>query len=54
MYKLDLKKAEEPKIKMPTSARPQKKKKKKRDSLKNYFYYCFIDYVAVFLWITTN
>ena len=52
MYKLDLKKAEEPKIKMPTSARPQKKKK--RDSLKNYFYYCFIDYVAVFVCITTN
>ena len=39
MYKLDLGKAKEPEIKLPTSAGSQKKQE---DSIKTYF--CFIDY----------
>ena len=39
MFKLDLEKAEEPEIKLPTSAGPLKK----REFQKN-IYFCFIDY----------
>ena len=45
MFKLDLEKAEEPEIKLPTSTGSQKKKKKKkktREFQKN-IYFCFID-----------
>ena len=38
MFKLDLEKAEEPEIKLPTSA----------GTLKKNIYFCFIDYVKVF------
>ena len=44
MFKLDLEKAEEPKIKLPTSAGSSKKL---REFLKN-IYFCFIDYAKVF------
>ena len=40
MYKLDLEKAEEPEIKLPTSTGSQKKLE---NSIKN-MYFCFIDY----------
>ena len=40
MYKLDLEKAEEPEIELPTSAGS---KKKAREFQKN-IYFCFIDY----------
>ena len=46
MFKLDLEKAEEPEIKLPTSVRSRKKqgnsKKKKK------FYFCFIDNTKAF------
>ena len=49
MYKLDLEKAEEPEIKLPTSIGSQKK----QEFQKNI---CFIDYTKAFviMWITTN
>ena len=50
MYKLDLQKAEEPEIKLPTSVGSLKKA---REFQKN-IYFCFIDYVKVFVWITIN
>ena len=43
MFKLDLEKAEEPEIKLPTSAGPLKK----REFQKN-IYFCFIDYAKAF------
>ena len=43
MYKLDLEKAEEPEIKMPTSARSSKKQAFQKD-----IYFCFIDYAKAF------
>ena len=43
MFKLDLEKAEEPEIKLPTSAGSSKK----RDFQKN-IYFCFIDYAKAF------
>ena len=43
MFKLDLEKAVEPEIKLPTSARSSKKK----DFQKN-IYFCFIDYAKTF------
>ena len=46
MFKLDLEKAEEPGIKLPTSA--GKKKEKAREFQKN-IYFCFIDYTKAFL-----
>ena len=45
MFKLDLEKAEEPGIKLPTSA--GKKKEKAREFQKN-IYFCFIDYIKAF------
>ena len=51
IYKLDLEKAEEPEIKLPTSI-TIKKKKKAREFQKN-IYVCFIDYVKILtVWIT--
>ena len=47
MFKLVLEKAEEPEIKLPTSARSWKK----REFQKN-IYFCFIDYAKAFVWIT--
>ena len=44
MFKLDLEKAEEPEIKLPTSAGPSKKQESSRKNI----YFCFIDYVKVF------
>ena len=43
MFKLDLKKAEEPEIKLPTSSGSQKA----REFQKN-IYFCFIDYAKAF------
>ena len=40
MYKLDLEKAEEPEIKLPTSVGSQKKQGIKKKKI----YFCFIDY----------
>ena len=44
MSKLDLEKAEEPEIKLPTSVGSQKKQKNSRKNI----YFCFIDYTKVF------
>ena len=44
MFKLDLEKAEEPEIKLPTSAGSWKKQE---SSIKN-IYFCFIDYAKAF------
>ena len=43
MFKLDLEKAEEPKIKLPTSAGSLKKQESSRKT-----YFCFIEYIKVF------
>ena len=50
MFKLDLEKAEEPKIKLPTSIGLSKKQESSRKNI----YFSFIDYAKVFVWITTN
>ena len=47
MFKLVLEKAEEPEIKLPTSAGSWKKQEKN-------IYFCFIDYAKAFDWITVN
>ena len=48
MYQLDLEKAEEPEIKLPTPV------EKAREFQKN-IYFCFIDYAkALTVWITMN
>ena len=44
MFKLDLEKAEEPEIKLPTSAGSWKK----QGSSRKYIYFCFIDYSKAF------
>ena len=44
MFKLDLKKAEEPEIKLPTSAGSSKKQESSRKNI----YFCFIDYAKTF------
>ena len=49
MFKLDLEKAEEPEIKLPTSIGSLKK----QESQKN-IYFCFIDYAPLTVWTTTN
>ena len=43
MFKLDLEKAEEPMIKLPTSTRSSKKQE-----LQKNIYFCFIDYAKAF------
>ena len=45
MFKLDLEKAEEPEIKLPTSIVSLKKQK----SSKKNIYFCFIDYAKAFV-----
>ena len=50
MFKLDLEKAEEPEIKLPTSV---DHKKKAREFQKN-IYFCYIAYTKAFVYITTN
>ena len=50
MFKLVLEKAEEPEIKLPTSAGSWKKQESSRKNI----YFCFIDYAKAFVWITTN
>ena len=44
MFKLDLEKAEEPEIKLPTSTGSSKK----WDSSETNIYFCFIDYAKAF------
>ena len=44
VFKLDLEKAEEPEIKLPTSAGSSKKQESSRKNI----YFCFIDYVKAF------
>ena len=44
MFKLDLEKAEEPEVKLPTSAGSWKK----QESSKKPIYFCFIDYAKAF------
>ena len=44
MFKLDLEKAEEPEIKLPTSAGSQKKQESSRKNI----YFCLIDYAQAF------
>ena len=50
MFKLDLEKAEEPEIKLSTSAVSSKKARKFQKNI----YFCFIDYAKAFVWITRN
>ena len=55
IYTLDLQKAEEPEIKLPTSIGSQKKArelKKKKEKKNNYF--CFIDYSKAFDYVHHN
>ena len=44
MFNLDLEKAEEPEIKLPTSAGSQNKQEHSRENI----YFCFIDYAKAF------
>ena len=44
MYKLDLEKAEEPEVKLPTYAGSEKK----QGNSKKNIYFCFIDYAKAF------
>ena len=46
MFKLDLEKAEEPEIKLPTSTGSSKKQESSRK--KKHIYFCFIDYAKPF------
>ena len=52
MFKLVLEKAEEPEIKLPTSAGSSKKqensRKKNKKTKKTNIYFCFIDYAKAF------
>ena len=50
MFKLVLEKAEEPEIKLPTSAGSLKKQESSRKNI----CFCFIDYAKAFVWITIN
>ena len=50
MFKLVLVKTEEPEIKLPTSIGSLKKQESSRKNI----YFCFIDYVKAFMWITAN
>ena len=49
MFKLDLEKAEEPEIKLPTSAGSQKKQEFQKN-----IYYCFTDYAKAFDYVDHN
>ena len=50
MFKLDLEKAEEPEIKLPTSIESSKK----QENFRRNIYFCFIAYAKAFVWITTK
>ena len=50
MFKLVLEKAEEPEIKLPTSAGSLKK----QESSEKNMYFCFIDYAKAFDWVDHN
>ena len=50
MYKLDLEKAEEPEIKLPTYARSSKK----QGNLKKNIHFCFTDYAKVLDYVDHN
>ena len=50
MFKLVLEKAEEPKIKLPTSAGSWKKQESSRKNI----YFCFLDYVKTFDCVDQN
>ena len=50
MFKLDLEKAEEPEIKLPTSVGSLKKQEKSRKNI----YFCFIDYAKAFDCVNHN
>ena len=50
MYQLDLEKAEEPEIKLPTSAGSWKKQESSRKNI----YFCFIDYAKAFECVNHN
>ena len=50
MFKLDLEKAEEPEITLPTSVELSKKQESSRKNI----YFCFIDYAKVFDWVDHN
>ena len=50
MFKLDLEKAEEPEIKLPTSDWVMEKAREFQRNI----YFCCIDYTKAFVWITTN
>ena len=52
MFKMDLEKAEESEIKLPTYAGSQKNQENSISCLRIYF--CFIDYSKAFVQITTN
>ena len=49
MFKLDLEKAEEPEIKLPTSVGSQKKQEFQKN-----IYFCFIDYAKAFDFVDHN
>ena len=49
LFKLDLEKAEDPEIKLPTSIGSSKKQEFQKN-----IYFCFIDFAKVFVLITTN
>ena len=51
MFKLDLEKAEEPEIKLPTSVGSYKKQE---DSKEKKIYFCFIDYMKLFDCVNHN
>ena len=50
MFKLDLQKAEEPEVKLPTSVGSLKKQESSRKNI----YFCFIDYVKAFDYVDHN
>ena len=50
MFKLVLEKAEEPEIKLPTSARSSKNQESSRKNI----YFCFIDYAKAFDYVDPN
>ena len=50
MFKLDLEKAEEPEIKLPTSVGSQRKQESSRKNI----YFCFIDYIKAFNCVDHN
>ena len=50
MFKLDLEKAEEPEIKLPTSGESSKKQENSRKNI----YCCFIDYAKAFDYVDHN